>query len=214
MGRRTVRRPQGGRMPRPQGSNRRSRSLDDPRPSGVDHLGVEERRAGGHVGLPLAGSVFGRWTATGSHEQDPWGWYRSEVRCECGRVSRIPTTNLLRQISGECRSCAASRRWGHRRIVSDLRVRRSLISRHKNVLARCYNPRRRDYKDYGGRGIAVHESLHQRDDWLRYVCTLSGHDDLSLTVDRIDVNGDYAPGNLRFVPMSVQNANKRRRNGL
>jgi hypothetical protein len=46
---------------------------------------------------------------------------------------------------------------------------------------------------------------------VAYLETLEGHGDPNLTIDRIDNNGDYEPGNLRFVSMAFQHSNKRKR---
>lgn len=74
---------------------------------------------------------------------------------------------------------------------------------------RCLNKNATGYNNYGGRGISVCE------EWLDYNNFLSwaidnGYSD-NLTIDRIDVDGDYNPSNCRFVDSFVQ-ANNTRRN--
>ena len=77
---------------------------------------------------------------------------------------------------------------------------------------RCYNSSRRDYPSYGGRGITV------CDEWLRSYRAFenwameSGYQD-DLTLDRIEVNGPYCPGNCRWETRKAQ-ANNRRSNRL
>jgi hypothetical protein len=200
-------------MARPSRSDRRSRSLDDPRPSGLveGELGVS--RAGGHVGLPSVGSKFGRWRVIAEGVRTEHGWYAIDVQCECGNEARIPYTNLLRRISGECRSCAAKRRWGLARIIEDDAARTHWINIHKNIITRCYDESGRDFRHYGGRGITVDESLIDSADWLRFVVASGWVGSEHLTVDRIDVNGNYVAGNLRLATMAEQNENKRAPNG-
>lgn len=74
---------------------------------------------------------------------------------------------------------------------------------------RCYNPKLKDYKNYGGRGIKVCEEWHKFENFYEWSMK-NGYRD-GLEIDRIDVNGDYTPNNCRFVPRLI-NANNKRNN--
>lgn len=80
-----------------------------------------------------------------------------------------------------------------------------------NMKTRCGNKNSNVYKWYGSRGI------HVCDEWLDYqnfrVWALSAGYDDSLTLDRIDTNGDYCPENCRFISQK-KNCNNRRSNHL
>ena len=71
---------------------------------------------------------------------------------------------------------------------------------------RCYNPKASCYPRYGGRGIAICE------EWLSDFASFkswaenNGYDH-SLTIDRIDVNGNYDPSNCRWIPIQQQALN-------
>lgn len=73
---------------------------------------------------------------------------------------------------------------------------------------RCYEKSRHNYKDYGGRGITV------CDEWLKDFknfadwALLNGYSD-ELTLDRINVNGNYEPSNCRWATNKDQQRNKR-----
>ena len=73
---------------------------------------------------------------------------------------------------------------------------------------RCYNPNHHNYKDYGGRGIKICETW--KNDYLSFAnwSRKNGYSE-NLSIDRIDVNGDYSPENCRWVDIKTQSKNKR-----
>jgi hypothetical protein len=79
------------------------------------------------------------------------------------------------------------------------------------MLQRCRNPNCKAYSWYGERGIGLHDDWLRFENWHAYVCALDPGPAPGLTLDRIDNDGNYEPGNVRWVPRSVQNTNKRPR---
>ena len=74
-----------------------------------------------------------------------------------------------------------------------------------NMRSRCNNPNNQDYSQYGGRGITC------CDRWKRFANFLEdmGERPEGLTIDRIDVNGNYEPSNCCWATPKEQNSNKR-----
>lgn len=85
-----------------------------------------------------------------------------------------------------------------------------IYRKYRSMLERCNNKNHRSYMDYGGRGIKVCE------DWscdIGFLCFYdwamkNGYKD-ELTLERIDVDGDYCPENCKWIPMGEQQRNKR-----
>ena len=73
---------------------------------------------------------------------------------------------------------------------------------------RCYNTNNKAYKYYGGRGITIYQ------EWLKHPYlfiewAIKNNYKDGLTIDRIDINGNYEPSNCRFITKKEQQRNKR-----
>lgn len=77
----------------------------------------------------------------------------------------------------------------------------------RSMMRRCYEPSRRDYKDYGGRGIVVHEPWHDLETFRSWLTEQNWQHGLQL--DRIDNDGPYSPDNCQFLTPKA-NSRKRR----
>ncbi len=149
--------------------------------------------------------VFGKWTvleyAKGSHA-------RVKCTCSCGTVQHVLAYNLKGQSNPGCKKCKN----GRIPICPTLQKHPSylrILKKISDIFKRCYNIKSDHFHRYGGRGIKVHPPWHtDKKSMIQYLASLSGWDDPSLQIDRIDNDGDYAPGNLRFVTRSANMLNR------
>ena len=86
-----------------------------------------------------------------------------------------------------------------------------IIRRWRNMISRCHNPADVSYPKYSARGITVCKEWHCKKTFFNYVITHLGLPDESIdrqTLDRIDNNKGYEPGNIRWATYTTQVRNK------
>lgn len=77
------------------------------------------------------------------------------------------------------------------------------------IKERCYSPNIKEYKYYGERGIVIcDEWKNDFKAFYDHVIQLPDYDKRGMTLDRINNDGNYEPGNLRWATMYVQNRNR------
>lgn len=121
-------------------------------------------------------------------------------KCFCGKQFKAIVCNVNKGGTNSC-GCAKNKRnskHGYRK--------HRLYNTWHNMMDRCNNPKDKAYKDYGARGITVCERWHDIKNFIEdvYPTYIEG-----LTIDRINVNGNYEPNNYRWENRTIQNRNTR-----
>ncbi len=158
----------------------------------------------------LTGQRFGRLVALKQTERTDGHtkWYLCE--CDCGNVKEVRASCLKR---GDTKSCGClSRELASERGKNLLQKHgwygTRLYSIWHQIVDRCTNPKCKHYKDYGGRGIALCKEWRENPSSFCEWAMANGYDD-SLSIDRIDNNGNYQPSNCRWITLAKQQTNKR-----
>lgn len=134
-----------------------------------------------------------------------------QCQCICGSYHNVSSRDLL---SGHTKSCgcmknemirAANTTHGFRQYRNMPRIYKIWLG----MKERCYNPNSRAYRYYGGKGIVVCDRWKNSFQAFFEWAIQNGYTD-ALEIDRINFNGNYEPGNCRFVDDVTQARNTNR----
>lgn len=172
--------------------------------------------------VDLTGKKFGKLTVIKRVGVDKGRNILWLCKCDCGNEIIVNRGGLK---NGSIKSCGCLlRETAKNKIIQYNKNRRkyknlpydktqyTLYNVWTKMMDRCYNKKSPRYKDWGGRGIKVCKGWHNFENFyywaisLKYNITQPWYD---RTLDRIDNNANYKPGNCRVVSMAIQNKNKR-----
>lgn len=139
----------------------------------------------------------------------PNGDRGARLRCDCGQEF---TAQLRHLYGGDVVSCGCRRRESCREIgrayVTHGLAGHPLYDTYRHMLERCENPEDKRYARYGGRGIRVCARWHDLRLFIEDIERDLGPRPDDMTLDRINVDGDYRPGNVRWATIWQQRANR------
>lgn len=121
--------------------------------------------------------------------------------CDCGNEFSARASDV---IHGSIRSCGCKTKGKHGY------SRDEFYPTWDAMMSRCYNKKCKKYPLYGGRGILVCSEWHEPENFILWARKTIGQKINELSIDRIDVNGNYEPSNCRWVTMKQQCRNRRR----
>ena len=133
-----------------------------------------------------------------------------KCKCNCRNIVIVQSSNL---VTGNSTNCGCIRK---KHCVEGIKKKNTKHNQSHNRIYsiwqlmkdRCYNINNKNYKNYGRRGIKVCEEW--KNDFMSFYnwAMKNGYRD-DLTIDRIDVNGNYESSNCRWVTIKQQQNNKR-----
>lgn len=158
--------------------------------------------------LDLRGQRFGRLLVLMPTSRRAFRGVVWECLCDCGSIRYVRSQHLR---SGNSRSCGCLTKDMHpvkHGLARKNKPPHPLYSTWASMLARCRDSNRPNYKWYGGRGIMVCERWLDFEAFLKDVGPKPAPE---FSLDRIDPDGNYEPGNVRWATQAQQVRNRSRR---
>lgn len=155
--------------------------------------------------IDMTGQRFGSWLVVRQDGNTPRGAAKWLAVCDCGTQKSIHGADLRTGKSKSCGCLMASLLSSRSKTHGATKTR--IYNIWKCMRARCNNPDHPQRRDYGGRGISVCSDW-DRFETFRDWAFENGYSE-GLSIERIDVNQGYFPGNCTWADASVQSANRR-----
>jgi hypothetical protein len=129
--------------------------------------------------------------------KDKHGHFYGLYECSCGTIKEVNMDSVKRGLS---KSCGCNRRkTGNPNFQHGL-SHHPLMGVWNGIIQRCTNPNNNRYNRYGGRGIKLCKRWQS---FINFYTDVIADYKPGLQIDRIDNDGDYEPGNTRWVSQTI-----------
>jgi len=128
-------------------------------------------------------------------------------RCDCGKETLVRACHLRSGHTTSC-GCYGDRVGGERERTHGMSTSPEFFC-YNNMIARCTKPSLAAYKNYGGRGIRICDEWLGAGGFERFYAYLGDRPSPKHTIERINTNGNYEPGNVKWATRYEQIASRR-----
>ena len=164
--------------------------------------------------IDLMGQRFTRLTVVGEVGRKPVGkkqvpWIVWRVRCDCGKEIECFAADLR---GGNTRSCGCLQveKVTEKNTLHGNSVRKNVTPEYRSwchMIQRCRNPKGIDLQNYGDRGISICASWEAS--FQSFLDDMGPRPSSKHSIDRVNNDGNYEPGNCRWATRSEQMKNRR-----
>lgn len=158
----------------------------------------------------ITGNRFTEWTILGYAGKSSGGARKRNMwwcKCSCGSVGKVSIQDLMSSTSRSC-GCLSRRLTSARSKTHGMSQTKEYLA-WKNMISRCGNIKNKSYADYGGRGVSVSSQWLGECGFVNFYSQVGPRPSDVHSLGRIDNDGNYEPGNVRWESDFQQSCNKR-----